>query len=585
MLNIGENFAGYQILREIGKGGMGVVYLAKQLSLGRDVALKLFLPSSKLDGDPHASQRFTQEALLLAKLAHRNILPIFDVGIANNWPWMALQYVPGENLSERMKKRALGLLEGLTIFRSIAIAVDFAHRNKVIHRDLKPSNVLLSEDGQVYLADFGIAQSLDDSGFKTVSGMPLGTPAYMAPEQAKAEKPITAKADIYALGVMCFEWLTGVRPFIAADIVGLIYKVVYEPPPEAQLTLIGPELAEVFRRALAKTPAERNFANANALIDAFEAVLWHWPGRALATVSAMTAASPAIEIAPIRLEVTARQPAPFQALPREDLPHEDLPHEVWPPLRLRDQYGEYADLVIQGETQRMRWIASGEFFMGSPNTEAQREGDEGPQHLVRLSHGFWLADSACTQAFWLALLGNNPSHFKGNLAFPVENVSWNDVQQFLHRLQTNLPQGCTAGLPTEAQWEYACRSGTITPFSFGENITPEQVNYDGDQPYNGNRKGQFRARTVAVKSLAPNAWGLYEMHGNVWEWCADGLRNYRSLPLGQAEFDPVGAGVAKRALRGGSWINVAAYARAASRDATVPEKREKFIGLRLLLNS
>ncbi|HNO60224.1 MAG TPA: formylglycine-generating enzyme family protein, partial [Plasticicumulans sp.] len=194
-----------------------------------------------------------------------------------------------------------------------------------------------------------------------------------------------------------------------------------------------------------------------------------------------------------------------------------------------DRYGLWAEFVIVtghgSAVQRLRWIEPGTFLMGSPDNEPERLNNEGPQHLVTLTRGFWLADTACTQGLWQAVTGGNPSQFKDDPQNPVEQVSWNDVQKFLRALEGLLP-GIEACLPSEAQWEYACRAGTTTPFSFGTQVTPAQVNYDGNFPYADGKKGEDRGRTVPVKSLPANDWGLYEMHGNVWEWCADGLRTY-----------------------------------------------------------
>ena len=196
-----------------------------------------------------------------------------------------------------------------------------------------------------------------------------------------------------------------------------------------------------------------------------------------------------------------------------------------------DEFGLWAEFELSGEgekkvRQRMRWIEPGTFWMGSPDDEVERLPNEGPPHLEMLSEGFWLADTACTQELWTAVMGSNPSRCKDSEQLPVENVSWNDVQELLRALEVKLLVGCQAELPTEAQWEYACRAGTETPFSFGMNVTPTEVNYEGDFPYAGGAKGEDRGKTVAVKSMPANPWGLYEMHGNVWEWCADGLRQY-----------------------------------------------------------
>ena len=148
-----------------------------------------------------------------------------------------------------------------------------------------------------------------------------------------------------------------------------------------------------------------------------------------------------------------------------------------------DEYGLYVDLAIKGITQRFRWLEPGTFLMGSPETEPERYEDE-VQHSVTLTQGFWLADTTVTQALWQAVMGNNPSSFQDDKNNPVENVSWDDAQAFIGKLNELIP-GLQAKLPSEAQWEYACRAGTTTPFSFGGNITPELVNYNGDFPYAG----------------------------------------------------------------------------------------------------
>ncbi|NBC33912.1 MAG: SUMF1/EgtB/PvdO family nonheme iron enzyme [Alphaproteobacteria bacterium] len=240
----------------------------------------------------------------------------------------------------------------------------------------------------------------------------------------------------------------------------------------------------------------------------------------------------------------------------------------------RDRFGVWVEIEVppdSGEpvTQRLRWIAPGRFTMGSPEEEPGRAEREGPQHLVTISRGFWLADTACSQALWQAVTGKkNPSAFKGDDR-PVERVSWNDVQDFLRQLEELLP-GCGADLPTEAEWEYACRAGTTTPFSFGDSVTREQVNHAASE-------------TVPVKSLPPNAWGLYEMHGNVWEWCADGRRAYDASP----QVDPKGpeGEDTPRVLRGGSWIGEAGLARSAYRLAIPPGLASDYQGFRFCLRS
>jgi formylglycine-generating enzyme required for sulfatase activity/serine/threonine protein kinase len=213
-------------------------------------------------------------------------------------------------------------------------------------------------------------------------------------------------------------------------------------------------------------------------------------------------------------------------------------------------------------------IPAGEFQMGSPVSEADRGSDE-TQHRRVIRQAFYLGVTEVTQTQWEKVTGNNPSSFKGG-NLPVEQVSWEDCQEFLKQAGGGLR------LPSEAEWEYACRAGTTTPFSFGATITPEQVNYDGNYPYGNGRVGQYRQRTVVAGSLPANAWGLHEMHGNVWEWCEDSSAPYP----GSGTEEPTRAAGA-RVLRGGSWNYNARDCRAANRYANSPDDRNYYVGFRL----
>jgi len=254
---------------------------------------------------------------------------------------------------------------------------------------------------------------------------------------------------------------------------------------------------------------------------------------------------------------------------------DSVPDVSWADNSGHDEYGLYAELVYQGVRQIFRWINPGQFWMGSPKTEVNREDNE-TLHEVTLTEGLWLADTACIQDLWQAVMGENPSGFKDKLR-PVENVSWFLAQNFIGKLNQYKP-GLDLRLPTEAEWEYACRAGTMTPFSFGENITPEQVNYDGNHPFADGRQGLSRQETVLVKSLPANDWGLYEMHGNVWEWCADWYRAYADGPVINPQGPTNGS---QCVLRGGSWVSYARRVRSAYRYRYVPVYRSFDTGLRL----
>lgn len=187
----------------------------------------------------------------------------------------------------------------------------------------------------------------------------------------------------------------------------------------------------------------------------------------------------------------------------------------------------------KGVRQCFRWIEAGRFNMGSHPGESERNYNE-KQHEVIFSNGFWMAETTVTQELWEAVTGDNPSGFKGKNN-PVENVSWEDCAGFMEKLNGLMPE-LDLRLPTEAEWEYACRAKTTGPFYFGDNINTDQVNFDGNNPYSDGKKGEYRQTTVPVGSLPCNNFGLYEMHGNVWEWCSDWYGAYPDASV----TDPVG---------------------------------------------
>jgi len=221
-------------------------------------------------------------------------------------------------------------------------------------------------------------------------------------------------------------------------------------------------------------------------------------------------------------------------------------------------------------TQRMRWIKPGEFMMGSPEGEEGRWDDESPAHLVKLTQGYWMADSQVTQELWMAIgRGENPSSFEGE-SNPVESVSWEDCQAWFEKLCEN-HESLQLSLPTEAQWEYACRAGSTSAYCFGDD--PKELTKYGWFDENSKR------RSRSVKQLQPNGWGLYDMHGNVWEWCSDWYGDYAA----STESDPTGPPEGTtRVIRGGSWFLSARHLRSACRFRFDPGPRDDGLGFRLL---
>jgi formylglycine-generating enzyme required for sulfatase activity len=245
----------------------------------------------------------------------------------------------------------------------------------------------------------------------------------------------------------------------------------------------------------------------------------------------------------------------------------------------------------KGVTLEIVLIPEGTFIMGSPSTEFERDKDEGPQRQVTLAE-FWMGKYPITQAQWRTVaafpkieldLDPNPSNFKGDNR-PVEQVTWHEAIEFCGRLTAHSSQTYT--LPSEAQWEYACRAGTTRAFHFGETLTTELANYNGNYTYGAEHQGVYRAETTEVGRFRPNAFGLYEMYGNVWEWCLDRYHASYSSWRGRAPTDGsawVTDGDNKlRLVRGGSWLNNPVNCRSSGRDCADPDNRLNDIGFRVV---
>ena len=333
------------------------------------------------------------------------------------------------------------------------------------------------------------------------------------------------------------DLLAQAQAFGASPQIGLRYRLVLARGGLALLPAVGQPLIPVSARVLGPllkadvldwrtdSSAARRLVKLRGQAEQLLAPGVRWPQAATLTLPAL------------RLHIQMQQ------------------RPAWASTWHEDYWGLAAELRIGARTQQLRYIEPGTFQMGSPPDEPGRNGDEGPHHRVTISQGFWLADSPCTQGLWYAVMGRKkPSEFKGgpNAAdCPMGGVSWDDAQRFLQRLQTLLPAVCEAVLPTEAEWEYAARAGTQTAHAWSDQPGSDNANMDG-------RLGC----TTPVKQYPANAWVLHDMHGNVWEWCADAPRVYRDRP----EVDPSGGvGGDTRVLRGGSWDYPALFARSAYR--------------------
>ena len=264
-MNIGR----YEVVEQLGKGGMANVYLAYDPYIKRQVAVKL-LPL-KFTHDPQFRVRFQREAEVIAALEHAFIVPVYDFGDHENQPFIVMRYLPGGTLADRLANGALPIPEIAPLFERIASALDYAHSKGIIHRDIKPGNILFDAEGEASLSDFGIAKLQEATAAFTGTGNLIGTPAYMSPEQAQGEKTVDGRADIYSLGVVLFETLSGELPYKSNTPMGVAVAHIQEPVPS--LLDRRPDLPsgfeDVIRKAMDKVPANR-FQTAGALAQAIQ---------------------------------------------------------------------------------------------------------------------------------------------------------------------------------------------------------------------------------------------------------------------------------------------------------------------------
>jgi predicted Ser/Thr protein kinase len=265
-LDKADSIPGYEILGELGRGGMGVVYRARHMALNRTVALKMILAGG------HASEeqlaRFRAEAESVAQLHHPNIVEVYDIGEQRGLPFFSQEYIDGKSLKDEIAGKPQRFKNAAGMVETIALAMHYAHRHGIVHRDLKPENVLLSKDGVLKVMDFGLAKNLDSDSSQTRTGTIMGTPNYMAPEQGRGEKQVGPLADVYALGAILYEMTTGRPPFLAATAVQTLTLLLNQEavPPSQLQPNIPADLETITLKCLQKDPQKR-YATAKELAD------------------------------------------------------------------------------------------------------------------------------------------------------------------------------------------------------------------------------------------------------------------------------------------------------------------------------
>ena len=267
-----EKIGRYEIKSELGRGGMATVYRGYDPRFEREVAVKV-LPPELLHADPQFRMRFEREAKIIAKLEHPAIVPVYDVGEENNQPYFVMRYMSGGSLTDRIKKNVFTVAEALKVIEQVAPGLDEAHGSGIVHRDFKPSNILFDNKNAPYISDFGIAKMTQSQAGSVTGSAIIGTPAYMAPEQAQGDK-VDGRADIYALGIILYEMLTGKQPYEADTPMGVAIKHITDPVPhilDANPNLPY-DIEEIIQQAMAKDPQDR-YATAQEMVDALREVV------------------------------------------------------------------------------------------------------------------------------------------------------------------------------------------------------------------------------------------------------------------------------------------------------------------------
>jgi len=579
----------YVLIDRLGEGGMGEVFRARHWKMDRVVAIKL-IRKERLANET-AVKRFQREARAAAQLDHPNVVHAFDADMVGDTHLFVMEYAEGVDLAQLVKSKGpLPVDAACDYIRQAALGLQHALEKGLVHRDIKPHNLLLASPSKksptstVKILDMGLARVTqvdgeDSTSTLTQEGAVMGTPDYIAPEQAMGAHDVDIRADLYSLGCTLYFLLTGQPPFPGGTLgAKLVQHQLEEPTPVEKLRPDVPRnVAAVVRKLMAKKP-EKRFQTPAELAAALGG------GAGSATLASGVAAAPrgarrllfvgtagtlllgllVLIVGMVLLSGGGdTRKASVSAQPTKPA---EPPKEITNSIQMK-----------------LTYIPAGEFTMGSPGTEANREEREGPQHKVRITRAFYMGAYEVKQREYQAVMSDNPSSFKDSADHPVENVDWNKAMEFCKKL-TDRPDEKKANrvyrLPTEAEWEYACRAGTTTVFHYGNSLSSKQANFNGGQPYGGAEKSLHIGKTVNCGNYAPNAWGLFDMHGNVWEWCLDDARPYTA----NAVDDPRGPEPAggSRVHRGGSWYGEGFLCRAAYRIPVATSYRGLNVGFRVV---
>jgi formylglycine-generating enzyme required for sulfatase activity/tRNA A-37 threonylcarbamoyl transferase component Bud32 len=584
----------YRVLRLLGEGGFSRTYATEDADrLDAPCVIKQFFPQVQGTSErTKAAELFKQEAKRLYELGENHIqiprlLAYFEQGSSL---YLVQEFIQGKTLLQELQQQPFGEEQIRELLADILPVLEFIHKRNVIHRDIKPENIIRREsDGRLVLIDFGGAKQVTQTSLSRQATV-LYTIGY-APSEQMAGFACHA-SDLYSLGVTCVRLLTQCLP--VQDDCGQIDDTLYDPLNGIWLwrehlqninITISDELGQILDKLLSHLARDR-YQSATEVLEDIKAL------KVPMTQSILLTPQP-IQLSPQKQQLKMiisdlkdfSEFSELQTFQFDVVTVDKAGNKIESDRRISKFYAEDLGLQI---IMHMVAIPGGNFIMGSPENEG--EGDERPQHEVNIKP-FFMGKFPVTQAQWKAVtslprvkqsLNPNPSKFKGANR-PVENVSWHEAMEFCARLTEKT--GRLYRLPSEAEWEYACRAGTTTPYHFGEKLTTEVANCSASDSDTAKLTSKSRKETTVVGNFqVANPFGLYDMHGLVWEWCADAWhKNYEGAPIDGSAWE-VGGDENRRVLRGGSWSFSPELCRSASRSWNEPDGGLRICGFRVVTN-
>lgn len=578
----------YRAISLLGQGGFGRTFLAiDELKPSKPrCVVKQFLPEVKSQkAIKKAKELFEREASRLDELGkHKQIPELLAFFSQESHQYLIQEFIDGDDLAKELKESGVFSQEQIKeLLNDLLSVLEFVHENNVIHRDIKPENIIRRrKDSKLVLVDFGAAKEnmgKENSAVGTI----IGSVAYIAPEQAVGKAKFSS--DLYSLGATCLHLLTNVEPtnlFDTAEGEWMWRDYLQDNNIDYELSSILDKLVE--------GATKRRFQSVAEVLEALggntNPIPHISPPSATPYIKHQRPSTPKIQ-KPNNSRISSQKLklhiAEFKFATVINDPCVIVGRKSTLPIRRHSGKAKYINIKLK---QRLALdlvgIPGGQFSMGSAPKEAERESEEGPQHLVSI-RAFFMSKFPITQAQWQAVMDNNPARFIEpditQSKKPIERVSWYDACLFCEKLSQLI--GRSFRLPTEAEWEYACRGKTQTPFHCGSTISTELANYNGEDVYESGIVGENRRQTTDVDCFLANRFGLYDLHGNVAEWCADNWHNnYENAPNDGSAWttnNPKDL----RVLRGGSWLHLPGSCRSAQRLKSDPKNRSDAFGFRI----